>query len=162
MHGGGSPKRERAGKRKPPGRPVLHGRRSDPDRTRYDSLGRRFEEWLKDHQLRIPDRALAMQRAALDDKFDAILRGEFDVMRTAELPEDPHTWLIDAAGAVVEKVMRVQTFTYKEPMRAAMAIFEPALRVVQDAIERFVPVDQREACSKFIGEGLAKVVVPNC
>ena len=76
------------------------------------------------------------------------------------MPEDPYSWLIEAAGAVVEKVMRTQAYTHREPMRAALAILKPALRVMQDVIEQYVPAEQRQACKEFFSDGVSKVVVP--
>ena len=161
MHGCGTRKRVLDGTRKPAGRPVVTGEHADPKRTRYDSLGRLEEEWRNSPELRLPDKRLALMQAALDLKIQQIKDGSFNVLKAQGLPEDKLTWLLQHVGLVIDKINKVNALTFREPIKAAVTLMEPALRMFGDILEKYVTdPSQCVAARQDVQERLSRIMVP--
>ena len=160
MHGAGCPSRVRAGKRKPPGRPLVTGQFSDPERTRYGRLGELLEQFRDDSALLSQIDQIALAKAVLQWQFERMLAGDWDVMKSENLPEHPATWIIEQCGKVQAMTYRAAVATFKDEIRAAVELLRPACKVIENAVNQFVPTEQQQACLEFIRAGMSKIVVP--
>jgi len=159
--GQGSSKRVREGKKKPAGRQVGSGLHADPDKPKETRLTELIEQFRNDPKIHDATESLIMVKAALHWQLEKIEGGTFSAWKSLGLPEDPATWLIQQGKLVIEATAKACSLTYKDKVRAACTILEPALKVVQDVIyERIVDEGLRGSICDAIQAGLAQLLVP--
>lgn len=161
MHGAGSRIRVERGQRKPSGHPVVTGEHADPERTRYGRLAELLEEAKADPAgLRTADTELALVKAVLRWQYEKLLAGEWDVMKTPEMPEHPGSWLIDAGAKIIDKVARVNGMINRDRIQGMLVLIEPVISVVFSTIQEFLPEDRKPQAREFVRQKLAQVLVP--
>ena len=160
MHGSGGRKRVREGRRKPAGRPVIHGRYSDPDRKRYDNLDELIQRFREDPNLMFATDELALLKAALHRQVEEIKAGTFSVMKSDNLPADPMSWLIENAGAVIDRIVRVNCMLNRHRFQAIMAVLEPATKVFQKIFVEYIPAEQQDDANQKVVDGIRQIVWP--
>lgn len=89
-----------------------------------------------------------------------MLAGDWDDMESENLPEHPATWFIEPCGKVKAMTYRAAVATLKNEIRAACELLRPACKVIENAVNHFIPPQQNQACMEFIREGLPKIVMP--
>lgn len=160
-HGAGYPVRVQRGQRKPPGRPVVTGDFSDPDRTRYGRLAELLEEAKADPAgLRTAESELALVKAVLRWQYEKLLAGKWDVMKSPELMEHPGSWLIDSAATVIDRVARVNGMINRDRLQAMLSLVDPVIAVVLGTIDNFVSSDRKAEAQDFVRTKLGQVLVP--
>lgn len=161
VHGVGTRKRVQNGTRKPAGRQVNTGVNADPAKPKPVRLMEIIAELRSDPKIRDATEDLIMVKAAMRWQAERIQNGEFDVMKAKDLPEDPATWLIHQGKLVIDATAKACQLTYADKFKAACALLDPALKVVQNVIfERVTDKNLRAAIFDAIQTGLAELLVP--
>lgn len=165
MHGAGSRKRIREGRRKPTGRPPITGARCDPKRTLHEGLNAAFERHLADPNLRDLDVQLAYSRAVFARMWERYEKdGTWDVVKTinehGKIMEHPASWFIEYGEKIQSILQKALTTTFKDQVRAACTLLAGPLKAFHDAIDKYVPESERENCREFIADAIAGALVP--
>lgn len=107
-----------------------------------------------------PEWLLAQLRAAIDIQIEKLQDGEWDVMKTPELMEDPSSWLVVYLAKAIDKVEKINAATYGEQLRAAVAMMEPVGWIINDLIEQRVPADQKQLVRDEVRDRLRRILLP--
>jgi hypothetical protein len=114
-----------------------------------------------DPQLREATAELALLKGVLQWQLEKLRAGDWDVLRADGSPADPATWFIQQGKLVIDAIAKVASLTFSDEHRAAMALLEPAIKVIQGSIHELVPAEVTPILIDTIGSRLERILVPD-
>ena len=160
VHGGGSPKREKAGKRKRPGRLVTHGIYSETQKAEFRDVMGTLEalretvglESLETEILCLKYRLIEMLKATNDPCDQTLVRTK------------PDGSIEDIAGALCERIGRLVTrwhnIVSRDEFVMSVAQLEPVVRAFDKVLDEFVPDIDLERARQSLSDRLRGILLP--
>jgi len=157
MHGGGSPKRERAGRSKRPGRPISHGAYSKAElRNVWDTL----DELQND----VAVTSLQKEILYLKDRLRTLLSSTSDHSDPKLVRVKADGSVEDIAGALCERIGRLVTrwhnMVSRDEFLMSVTQLEPVVRAVDQVFDEFVPECDLERARQSLTDRLRSILLP--